>query len=89
MQLIARQRGMGIVEIILHDLLQSSPFLYFDLPAKADKSMPLAEIENHLNQDSWSSVNNLKKLTSFWPLCQNSDKCNYPTTVQLVASLAK
>ena len=41
-----------------------SYFFYFDLPAKAylDKyrSRLLAEIEQHLSQNSWSSVNNFK-----------------------------
>ena len=54
---------MGIFEIILHDLLHSSSIFDFDLPAKADKSRMLAEIEQHLSQNNWSSL--------FWTLCQN------------------
>ena len=38
-------------------------FFYFDLPAKADKSRMLAEIEQHLSQNNCSSL--------FWTLCQN------------------
>ena len=42
----------------------SSPIFYFDFPAKAypDKSRSrlLAEIEQHLSQNSWLSVNNVK-----------------------------
>ena len=60
MQLIAKQRGMGLFEILSHDLLQFSPIFYFDLPAETDKSRLLAEIEQHLSQNSWSSVNNLE-----------------------------
>ena len=60
MQLIAKQRGIGLFEIISHDLLQSSSIFDFDKPAKADKYRLLAEIEQHLSQNSWSSVKNLK-----------------------------
>ena len=55
---------MGLLKILPHDLLQSSRIFYFDPPAKAylDKyrSRLLAEIEQHLSQNSWSSVNNFK-----------------------------
>ena len=44
---------MGLFEILSHDILQSSPIFDFDLPDKA-------QIEQHLRQNSWSSVNNLK-----------------------------
>ena len=40
--------------------MASSPIFDFDLPAKADKSRLLAEIKQHLIQNSWLSVNNLK-----------------------------
>ena len=39
---VAKQRAMGLFEILSHDLWQSSPIIDFDLPAKADKSGLLA-----------------------------------------------
>ena len=51
LQLIAKQRGIRLFEILSHDLLQSSPTFYFDLPVKADTSRLLAEMEQHLSQN--------------------------------------
>ena len=56
---IAKQRGMGLFEILSHELLQYSPSFYFDLPDKAITSRLLAGIEHHLGQNSRSSVSNL------------------------------
>ena len=81
---------MRLFEILSHDLLQSSPIFDFDLPA--DKSRLLAEIEQHLSQNSWSSMNNLKThvILDFMSKLRQMQLSNYTTisgaTRQVIAS---
>ena len=45
----ARERGMGISEVVLHDLLTSSPLFDGDLPEHANKSQLISEAETALD----------------------------------------
>lgn len=51
---------MKLPEILSHDLLQSSPIFDGDLPAKADKSKLLEDIQPHLSENKWSPSSNFK-----------------------------